>query len=361
MSSGFDESQRMLQASVRGVLAAQPTAQRTSDSRRALWRQLAVDIGVAGIGIPEAVGGTGGSLMDLLAVAEEIGRQVSDAPFLSSVLTAFVLQRRSDEPAVAEVLPAVARGELIATLATIEPEVDWHLSDINTVAVSTRSGYRITGQKSYVLDGDIADLVVVVAKCRDEVGLFLARTDAVGLSRLPPSSLLDQTRPLCSISFQDTPARRIGRGDDRELVMAALSAAGVVLAADSVGGSEACLNMSVSYAQQRLAFGRPIGSFQSIKHKCADMFLSTESARSVVLEAGAAETAGPDIVLSAVANAVASEAYVKCSGENIQIHGGIGITWEHSAHVYFKRARASYELFGSPAHLYASIADRIGL
>jgi alkylation response protein AidB-like acyl-CoA dehydrogenase len=290
-----------------------------------------------------------------------MGRALVCAPFLSTaVLAAHALLACDDEEARRELLPGLAEGATIATLAFAEDGGRWDAAGIEMTADER---HRLDGVKSFVLDGHIASLVLVLAQAPGGLSLFAVDGDAPGLTRtLLPT--MDQTRRLARLEFAATPARLVGReGAGAEILAHTLDVAAVALAAEQLGGAQRVLEMSVEYAKVRHQFGRPIGSFQAIKHKCADMLMEVESARSAVLYAATAADENPAElpVVASLAKAYVSDAYFHAAGETIQIHGGIGFTWEHDAHLYFKRAKASQLLFGDPAHHRERVARLIGL
>ena len=215
----------------------------------------------------------------------------------------------------------------------------------------------------YVLDGHIADLILVVARTDAGVSLFAVDGDAAGLTRTPLSTM-DQTRKQARLEFENTPARLIeSEGIGWDFMARVLDLVAVGLAAEQVGGAQKVLEMAVEYAKVRVQFGRPIGSFQAIKHKCADMLLEVESAKSAAYYGMwcAAEMDDELPSVASLAKAYCSEAYFHAAAENIQIHGGIGFTWEHPAHLYFKRAKSSELLFGDPTYHRELLAQRIGI
>ena len=366
MRLGFSEDQEELRRFVRQFLeekspesAVREVMSTDEGYDEAVWRQMATQLGLQGIAIDERHGGGGFTFRELVLVLEEMGRALLCAPYFSSVvLAAGALYRSGDEAACEELLPAIASGDCIATLA-FEEENETH----GTVAIADGAGWRLRGEKSYVLDGHVADAVLVVARSPKGLSLFRCAGDAEGLEReLLPT--LDLTRKQARLTFAGTPAVAVGRpGDGTRVLGEMLQLAAVALAAEQVGGTQRCLDMAVGYAKERMQFGRPIGSFQAIKHRCADLLLECETARSAAYYAGWCAAAGDDDlpVAAAMAKAHCSDAYYRAAAENIQIHGGIGFTWEHPAHLYFKRAKASQLMFGDPAHHRARLADLVGL
>ena len=222
--------------------------------------------------------------------------------------------------------------------------------------------FELSGRKAWVLDGHTADLLLVVARTDGGLGLFRVDPTARSVKRaLVPS--LDLTRKLAHVEFSNTPATRISEGDQTAALERVMAKTLAALAAEQVGGAQHCLDMATEYAKTRLQFGRPIGSYQAIKHKCADMLVAVEFAKSAAYNAcfAAAEGADDLIEAAAMAKSFCSESYFHAAAENIQIHGGMGFTWELPAHLYFKRAKASELLFGDAAHHRAVLADQLGL
>jgi alkylation response protein AidB-like acyl-CoA dehydrogenase len=261
-------------------------------------------------------------------------------------------------------LPSIAAGDTIATLAFTEDAGRWELEAVTTAAKKSGDTWTLSGHKSFVLDGHTAGLILVAARTPAGLSLFAVEADASGLTRTPLSTM-DQTRKQARLEFADTPATLVGRdGDAAPGLEKTLQLAAVALAAEQVGGAQRVLDNAVDYAKNRMQFGRPIGSFQAIKHKCADMLLQVESAKSAAYYgAWAAATDDDDelALAASLAKSYCSEAYFHCAAENIQIHGGIGFTWEHHAHLYFKRAKSSELLLGDPAYHRELLAQRLGI
>jgi alkylation response protein AidB-like acyl-CoA dehydrogenase len=329
-----------------------------------VWKQMGEQMGLQGLIIPEDFGGSGFSYVELIVVLEEMGRSLLCAPYFSTVvLAANTLIHSGDDAAKSELLPGIASGETIATLAFTEENGRWDEEGVTTTATADGDGFKLNGTKMFVLDGHTADLILVAARTDKGVSLFQVAGDAAGLTRTPLSTM-DQTRKQAKLEFADTPAKLIGTdGGGWDVLSTVLDLAAVALAAEQVGGAQMCLDMSVEYAKVRVQFGRPIGSFQAIKHKCADMLLEVESAKSAAYYAGwcAAEMNDELPSVACLAKAYCSEAYFHAAAENIQIHGGIGFTWEHPAHLYFKRAKSSELLFGDPTYHRELLAQRIGI
>ena len=324
-----------------------------------VWKQLAEQMGIAGLIIPEEHGGAGMSYVELLVVMEEMGRSLLCAPFLgSAVFAANAVLACADEPTQKEVLAGIAAGKLLATVAHAEPGKRW---DLDAIELREQGG-RLTGAKTAVLDGHTADVIFVVARTDAGLELFRVDADAEGLTRTPIPEL-DLTRKLARLDFDGTPATKVSSGDQTAALERVLGLTIAALAAEQAGGAQACLEQATDYAKTRLQFGRPIGSYQGIKHKCADMLVEVEFAKSAAYNAcfAAAEDADDFLESAALAKAFCSEAYFHAAAENIQIHGGMGFTWEHPAHLYFKRAKASELLFGDAAHHREVLAGKLGL
>jgi alkylation response protein AidB-like acyl-CoA dehydrogenase len=329
----------------------------------AVWRQMADQLGLLGLAIPEEFGGQGFTFAEVGIVMEEMGRALLPGPYFASVvLAANTLLHSGDEEAEYRYLPGIASGRTIATLAVTEDSGRWDSDGIQTRACRSGDRWMLDGGKTYVLDGHIADLILVAA--RTETGLSLFAVDDVGALERRTLSTLDKTRRQARIQFSSTTATLIGRDGAAwptlERVLAFGSAA---LAAEQVGGAQRCLDMAVEYAKVRRQFGKPIGSFQAIRHKCADVLLDVECARGAAnyaLHAAAGLTENFPSA-AALAKAYCSDVYTHAAAVNIQIHGGIGFTWEHPAHLYFKRAKSSGHLLGDAAFQRGLLADQIGL
>ena len=301
--------------------------------------------------------------MELIVVFEEMGRALLCAPFFSTVALAVNTLLVADDRAASEaILPGIASGETIATLALTEPSGRWDEAGIEAVATEVGGSWSITGTKTYVLDGHVADVVLVAARTTNGVSLFHVAGAADGLTRTLLSTM-DQTRKQAQLVFEGVDATLIGaEGVAWPMLSKVLDLAAVALGAEQVGGAQACLDMAVEYAKVRVQFGRPIGSFQAIKHRCADLLQDVESARSAAYYGGACVVDDSD-ELGAVASlvkAACSDAFFHVAGENIQIHGGIGFTWEHPAHLYFKRAQAMTVLLGDTTYHRELVAQRNG-
>ncbi len=371
MNFAFSEEQEELRKAVHRFLAdkspeteVRRLMETTEGYDPAVWSQMADQLGLQSLTIPEDLGGSGFGYVELIVVLEEMGAALLCAPYFSTVaLGANALLTSGDDQAKAELLPGIASGETIATLAITEDNGRWDFSGITLEATKAGGGWKLSGHKNYVIDGHTADLVLVAGRTPEGVTLFAVAGDADGLTRTALPTM-DQTRKQARLEFADTPARLVGTEGSAEAGLSkTLDLAAVALAAEQVGGAQRCLDNAVEYAKNRIQFGRPIGSFQAIKHKCADMLLEVESAKSAAYYAGwaAAEDSDELPVVASLAKSYCSEAYFHAAAENIQIHGGIGFTWEHHAHLYFKRAKSSELLLGDPAYHRELLAQRIGI
>jgi len=367
----FSEEQEELRKSVRKFLedkSPEIEVRRLMETEDgydpAVWRQMTEQMGLAGLAIPEKYGGSGFSYVELIVVFEEMGRALLCSPYFSSVaLSANLLLASGDESAMADYLPALASGEKIGTVALAEATGLWDEAAVKMAATKSKSGWLLSGEKSFVTDGHLADVVLVAARTNAGVSIFAVDKGATGLVATALSTL-DQTRKQSKLSFSQTPARLIGvEGEGWPALAKMLDLAVVALAAEQVGGAQQILDVTVQYAKDREQFNQPIGSFHVIKHKCADMLLEVESARSAAYYAGwvAAEDSDELPVVASLAKAYCSEAYFHATAESIQIHGGIGFTWEHPVHLYFKRAKSSELLFGDASHHRELLAQRIGI
>ncbi|MCW2866679.1 MAG: acrC5 [Marmoricola sp.] len=373
MISGWTEEHDELREVVRRFLAGKSS----SDAVRAqidagavgdpaVWRQLAEQLGLQGLAVPEEHGGAGMGPVELGVVLEEMGRALYVGPFFSTVaLATQTLTSCSDAAAHQRWLPGIANGSVTATVAIADDSFTFDTSALTTTATElpggSGPGWTLSGTKAFVVDGATADMVLVAARVRDEVGLFVVEGSALGLTR-EPLPTVDLTRAVARLELDRVGATRI-TGDVESALARAGDLAAAALAAEQIGGASAALDMAVEYAKIRVQFDRPIGSFQAIKHRCADLFLAVESGRSAAFFAAAllAEEDPEGPVAASVAQAWCSPAYSRASRENIQIHGGIGYTWECDAHLHLRRATASEVLLGAPAAHRSRIADLVGM
>jgi alkylation response protein AidB-like acyl-CoA dehydrogenase len=371
MNFAFSEEQEELRRSVRRFLEDKSPVtevrrlmETTEGFDRAVWEQMANQLGLQALAIPEEYGGVGFGYVELTVVFEEMGAALLGAPYFSTIaLASNALLSSGDEGAKKDLLPGIASGETIATLALTEDSGRWDIDGITLAATRKGDEWKLDGHKMFVVDGNNADLVLAAGRTDKGVSLFAVEGTAAGM-KATPLATMDQTRKQARIEFASTPARLVGEeGAGGPVLSRTLDLAAVALAAEQVGGAQRCLDMSVEYAKTRIQFGRPIGSFQAIKHKCADMLLEVESAKSAAYYAGwaAAEDSEELPVVASLAKSYCSEAYFHAAAENIQIHGGIGFTWEHDAHLYFKRAKSSELMLGDPSYHRELLAQRIGI
>jgi acyl-CoA dehydrogenase len=312
-----------------------------------LWSRLAAEVGVQGMAIPEEYGGSGFSFVDLAVVFEEAGRALAAVPLLAtSVLATYALLGSGDRAACARHLPSLADGTRTATLAVG-----------GLRAERSSSGWIGHGEADFVLDGHTADLILLLAETPDGPALFASGGD--GVTRTP-RRVLDGSRPLALVTLHDAPLTPIGTPG--ATVERAFDVARAALAAEQVGGSAHALDATVSYVDTRHQFGRPIGSFQAVKHRLADLLVELEAARSAAAFAAASVEGEADLPMAAsAAKVVCSETYRLAAAEYVQLHGGVGFTWEHPAHRYVRRARSSEVLFGTPDDHRTRIADLLAL
>ncbi|MFF0156513.1 acyl-CoA dehydrogenase family protein [Streptomyces sp. NPDC005263] len=372
MDLTFSEEQDELRKVVRSFLAKHSDEAQVrrlaADPRgydEVVWRRMATELGLQALAVPEEYGGFGFRYVDLGIVFEEAGRALLGGPYFATVaLAAEALLRCDDEQARRDLLPGIASGGTVATLALTEESGRWDEPGIRLTAHDQEGGWRLTGVKAYVPDGHLADLLLVAARTPRGISLFAVEADAPGLARIPLPTL-DQTRKQARLEFTATPARLLGtEGTAWPALERTLATAAVLLAAEQVGGAAAALDAAVDYARIRVQYGRPIGSFQGIKHKCADMLVEIESARSAAyggLWALDTDDEAEIAIAAALAQAFCSETFTRVAADNIQVHGGIGFTWEHPAHLYFKRAKSSEVLLGTPSYHRELLASRLGI
>ncbi len=332
-----------------------------------LWLRLAGELGWCATHIPEEHGGLGLSSVELTLLMEQMGRRLLCAPFFSTVcLAATALLEAASTEAKQRYLPEIAAGRLTATLALADTGVDWRPRRAAATARKQGLGYVLNGHFRHVPDGFSAKLLLIPVRAVNKWALFVVPSDARGLSRAPLRTL-DETRRLADVRLENVavPAEaRLAEGPAVAEALARTAAlAAIALAAEQVGGAQQCLDLTLTYISERAQFGRKIASFQAIKHRCAEMMVKVEAARSAVYGAArAASTAIPTAELqleAACAKLSASEAFFLCASEAIQLHGGVGFTWEYDPHLYFKRAQATSHWFGSGDSLRARVADAV--
>jgi alkylation response protein AidB-like acyl-CoA dehydrogenase len=371
MSFALSEEHEELRRTVRAFLDDRSTeteVRRLVDTETGyddrVWAQMADQLGLQGIAIPEEFGGSGFGFVELGIVLEEMGRRLYSGPYLpSAVLAAQALLRSGDTAAQKEWLPGIASGEVVATLAVDEGDGEWQPDAMVTEATTVDGEWTVSGTKWFVLDGQVADLVLVVARTARGLSLLAVPGRAEGV-RWTPLKTLDLTRRQSRLELTSAPATLIGtEGAAWPVLEHVLLVAAVALASEQVGGAQCVLDMATEHARERVQFGRVIGSFQAIKHKCANMLLEVESAKTAAYHAAwcAAEDEPALPEAAAVAKSYCSDAYLDAASENIQIHGGMGYTWEHPAHLYYRRAKSTQMLFGEPYRWRARLARQLGI
>jgi alkylation response protein AidB-like acyl-CoA dehydrogenase len=350
----FTEEQQALRAAVRKFCADnfdEDTVRRLMESEprydRAVWRRLGSELGVLGMAVPESDGGVGGSLVDQAVAVEEFGATLACGPLFGTVYLAI--------PALVACPAGDARDELLAALvdgertAAFEPE-----------PVSAAAG-TLTGTAARVVDADAADVLLIAATGSDGVGLYAVDLTGPGVQRTPLVTM-DLTRPQARIALDGAPATLLAGPDEAERVIThALQVGAALLAVEQVGAAQHLLDLSVEYAKSRLQFGRQIGSFQAIKHKLADMMVDAEHARSTAYHAvwALADASDDPALAASIAQATCSQAFSRIAADAIQVHGGIGFTWEHQAHLYFKRAATDAALLGSAEQHRDRVAEMV--
>jgi alkylation response protein AidB-like acyl-CoA dehydrogenase len=314
------------------------------------WSELARDLDLVGLAIPEAYGGSDCSVVELSVVMAELGRSLYLGPFfVTAGLAVTCLIESQDAGAMRAYLPAIGRGELVVTLVGLHEIMTGDHAALPT-ATEGRSSWAIEGSSPFVLDCEGTDLLIVFANTATGVEAMLVDSDAPGMSRVTEHSL-DLTQTLGSVRFEGTPADLLGAPGSGVCTMGKLRMAAAVLkASQDIGTAEKCLELAVAHAKERVQFGRPIGSFQAIKHRCADMLLAIEAAKAAGTYAvRAVATDAPDALVSALnATAASSDALYLAATSAGQVFGGVGYTWEHPMHLYLRRAIASQFLFGTP-------------
>jgi alkylation response protein AidB-like acyl-CoA dehydrogenase len=366
MDIGFSEEQELLRETARKFLDAEcdsrfvrermATAEAVTET---YWRQLA-EQGWLGIIYPEECGGSGLGLVDLVVLMEEMGRRVMPGPFFSTVLLGGAAIAEAGSPSQRrEWLPRIAAGDAKAALAWTEPALRWDAAGIALPAREAGAGFTLSGSKLFVGDAHLADILIVAARTRDGstmedgISLFLVPKDTPGLS-VTVMPTIDETRKLCEVRLDNItlPASAL-LGEKHQgwtPLSRVITRATVALCGEMCGGAQQVLDMTVDYAKLRVAFGKPIGSYQGVKHQAADMLVALENAKSLTYYAAWAVDQGDNEAPMAVAMAKAatSDMARKVAGTGIQLHGGIGMTWEHDLQLYFKRAKASEVTFGDP-------------
>jgi alkylation response protein AidB-like acyl-CoA dehydrogenase len=327
----------------------------------ALWKQMAAELGLPGVHLPEAHGGQGFGFLELGLVVEEMGRALVCAPFFSSVCLAANAVLNAGRPEQqARWLPELASAETVGTLAVLDAGDEWSAPAVSLELIRDGDGWVLDGRKRLVTDGAAAGLVIVAAREPGSAGVSLAvvRGDARGLTAKPLEPL-DLTRKLADLEFDGVRVEILGTpGGSSAALERTLDQARVALALEAAAGAEQCLGSAVEYAKHRIQFGRPIGSFQAIKHTCAELLLEVESAKSAAYWASWVASGGSDELplAASVAKSFCDDAYLRATEDDVHVHGGIGVTWEATPHLYYKRARANATLLGDPRWQRARIA-----
>jgi alkylation response protein AidB-like acyl-CoA dehydrogenase len=358
--AGIDQTdeQRALRDAVRSLLARHqaPPGDGEPGYDLGLWRRLCQEIGVAGLALPECYGGAGAGPVETSIVAEELGRDLTATPLLgSAVLAGQLLLATGDEAACQRLLPGIADGSVLAAVAWTGPAGQWDPGQAGYTATPAGDRWQLDGEAHYVLDGDSADVLLAAAQAPDGIGLFEVGPDQDGVARTAGIGM-DPSLRVASVRLKGVAGQRIGTGAGGPALARARDLAGVALGAEQVGAARHALAQTVGYTLTRVQFGRAIGSFQALQHRMADLHVLVESARSLCY-AAAADADGADFGLrAAAAHAYCADALTAAAAEMIQLHGAIGVTWEHSAHRYLKRAHATAQLFGPPRGHVARIA-----
>jgi len=370
MDFDLSKPQKLLKDSARDLLARECKLERvrtlvdtdTAHDDR-LWQTIC-DQGWMGLVVPEDHGGLGLGLVELAAVAEEMGRACLPGPFLSTLTAAKLIERAGSAPQRAKYLEPIAAGELKATIAFLEESASWDVDAIKLWSMREDGDFHISGRKLFVSDADVAALLIFVVRAGDSIALLPVERGADGLS-IKPMPTMDGTRKLYEVTFEGITvpeADALGAaGDSRGALRDALEVGCLALCAEMVGGMQWVLDTTVEYVKTREQFGRAIGSFQAVQHQCADMLLMTESARSATYYAAWALTEGDPAasVAVSVAKAYCSDAYREVGNRGIQLHGGIGFTWEHDLQLYYKRSKSSETLFGDATFHREKIARMV--
>ncbi len=373
MNFGFTEEQEFLRTTAREFLENECPSSVVRELMETepgyspdMWKKMA-ELGWTGLLIPEEYGGAELGFIDLVVILEEMGRAVLPSPFFANLLGTLAVLDAGNEPTKKELLTEVAAGQRILSFAITEAAGTEQAIDIATRAEAAGDGYRLFGTKLFVPDAQNVDTLVVAARsgAKGEAGISLLLVDrgASGMAITPLKSM-DMTRRIAEVSFDGTPAKLLGTLDRGWSTWESVRACALVaLSAEAVGGAQKVLDDSVAYAKERIQFGKPIGVNQAVKHKCADMLIEVESSKSITYYAAWAIAEGIDEapLAASMAKAYTSDAYRHCSAENIQIHGGVGFTWEYDCHLYFKRAKAIEVTFGDPTQHRERVAQLLNI
>ncbi|MDQ3011160.1 MAG: acyl-CoA/acyl-ACP dehydrogenase [Acidobacteriota bacterium] len=370
MDFDLSKAQKLLQQSARDFFARECKPERVRELMatetafdEVLWQAMA-DQGFTGLTIPEEYGGLGLSLVDLIAVAEEMGRACLPGPFLSTLWAASLIERAGNEGQRKQYLEPISAGEVKATVALLEESADWNLDAVEMRAEKDGKEYRLRGAKHFVTDAAVADVIICVVRDGADLILLPVEQGAAGLT-ITATPAIDATRKLFTVEFDNVAVPESSAlaftTKTKEALEAATDVAIVALCAEMLGGMQWTLENTVEYAKTRQQFGKPIGIYQAVQHQCADIFNFTESVRSAVYYAAwAVAENDPSAKLAvSIAKGYASDAAREVGNRGVQIHGGIGFTWEHNIQLYYKRAKASEVLFGDANYHREAIARKV--
>lgn len=341
------------ESSVRSWMESDPTF----DAK--VWSRLGTELGVLGLAVPESQGGAGGSLVDQAVAVEELGAALACGPLFGTVYLAIPALVAAS--ADGDMLTALVDGTRTAAWAVPDVAGAFDAATVTVNAVPNDQGWVLTGTVPQVVDGGAADYLLVAANGPDGPALYTVDSDSPGVQRISLTTL-DLTRPQAAIELSDAPAQLIsGPADAERVINQALHVGSALLATEQVGAAQHLLDLSVEYAKSRLQFGRPIGSFQAVKHRLADDLVALEHARSTAYHAVWALTHGSDdpALAVSIAQATCSAALTRVAADTIQVHGGIGFTWEHQAHLYYKRAYTDAALLGTAEQHRARVAELV--
>jgi alkylation response protein AidB-like acyl-CoA dehydrogenase len=365
----FTPEQQELRAAVRGFCAeysdeaaVRQLMESTPPFDQKVWARLGSELGVLGLGVPEELGGSGGGIVDAAIVVEELGAALLCGPVFGTLtLSIPALVAAPDSPVRTETLGPLVEGIRTAAFAVPEQGGCFTPAAVSVTAAGAGDSWVLSGTVERVVDAGAADDLIVAANTRSGVALFVVDATGAGVDRTALATM-DLTRPQATISLAAAPARLLaGPEEAARICQHALQIGAVLLAAEQVGGAQHLLDLSVEYAKERLQFGRPIGSFQAVKHRIADMLVTQEHARSTAYHGAWALQDGTDnpALAASIAQATCSAAFSRIATDTVQVHGGIGFTWEHQAHLYFKRAFTDAALLGSPAEHRERIAELV--
>lgn len=370
MDFDLSKPQKMLKDSARSLLARECSTEQVrklmaTDTAydEKLWKSLA-DQGWTGMMISEDQGGLELGLVEMAAVAEEMGRACLPGPFISTLWASALISESSSGEQKSRYLEAISTGEMKATVALLESSADWNPLSVQLHAEKVLDGYFLTGRKEFVTDADVADVIICVARSGEEILLLPVNRKAEGIT-VTATPAIDATRKLYTVDFENVhvaASDMLASGKHAQETLARATAiATVALCAEMLGGMQWTLDTTVEYAKTRQQFGRAIGSYQAVQHQCADMLLLTESARSAVYYAAWAVTENDPAAPTAVsiAKAYCSDAAREVGNRGVQVHGGIGFTWEHDLHLYYKRAKGSEIMFGDANYHREQIARQV--